>query len=306
MNMLMQEVDRYLTVRRAAGFKLKKVEKVLRNFARFSDSEGKAHICTETTLAWAAKGSSPAQRAFRLKMVVHFAHYVRSEDERHELPPDDVFGGYQIRRRTPFIFTDEDVNLLVGEASRLGPPGSLRPLTYSTLFALLAVTGMRISEALALRLEDVSTDGLLIRKTKFGKNRLVPLHKSAMAGLEKYLTRRSQVAGGDDHVFVSLWGRGLSYSAAQERFQALVYALNLHTRPGQPHPRLHDLRHSFATRALQACPEGRDAIARHTVALSTYLGHSDIRSTYWYLEATPELLADIASNCEQFVNGGKP
>lgn len=302
--MLMQEVDRYLAVRRAAGFQLKKVEKTLRSFVRFCAPRGKTHICNDTALAWASEGSSLAQRAFRLKTLVHFARYVRAEDERHELPPDDVFGGYQIRRRIPFIFTDEDINRLVGEASRMGPPDSLRPRTYSTLFALLAVTGMRISEALALRFSDVSAEGLVIRNTKFGKTRLLPLHASTTAGFEKYLIRRQQIAGGDDHVFISLWGRGLSYSAVHERFQALVRGLKLHTRPGKPHPRLHDLRHSFATRALQNCPEGRDAIARHVLALSTYLGHSSIQNTYWYLEATPELLTDIASTCEAFVYGG--
>lgn len=303
--MLMQEVEHYLAVRRAAGFQLKKVEKTLRSFVRFCVPRSKTHICTETALAWAAEGTSPAQRAFRLKTLVQFARYAQAENERHEIPPDDIFGGYQIRRRTPFIFTDEDINRLVGEASRLGPPGSLRPLTYSTLFALLAVTGMRVREALDLCLEDVNAEGLLIRNTKFGKSRFLPLLESTRTGLEKYLIRRRQVAGGDDHVFVSLWGRGLSYSAVQERFQTLVRTLKLHTRSGQPHPRLHDLRHSFATRALQACPEGRDSIARHMVALSTYLGHSQIRYTYWYLEATPQLMADIASACESFVHGGQ-
>lgn len=303
--MLTQEIDRYLAVRRAGGFQLNKVEKTLRSFARFCTSKGKTHICTEMALAWAGEGSSSAQRAFRLKTLAHFAQYARAEDDRHEVPPDDVFGGYQIRRRIPFIFTAEDINHLVGEASRMGPPGSLRPLTYSTLFALLAVTGMRVSEALALRFSDVTAEGLLIHNTKFGKNRFLPLHESAMTGLEKYLVRRQQVAGGDDHVFVSLWGRGLSYSAVQERFRALVRVLNFHTRPGKPHPRLHDLRHSFATRALQNSPEGRDAIARHVMALSTYLGHGSIQDTYWYLEATPELLADIASSCETFVYGAK-
>lgn len=303
--MLNQEMDRYLAMRRACGFQLKKVEKTLRSFAVFCVFHGKAHICTETALAWAGEGSSLAQRAFRLKTLVHFARYVGAEDSRHEIPPDDVFGGYQIRRRIPFIFTDEQINRLVGEASRMAPTSSLRPLTYSTLFALLAVTGMRVSEALALRLCDVSAEGLLIRNTKFGKTRFLPLHKSASAGLERYLIRRQQIAGGDDHVFVSRCGKGLSYSTVRERFQALVRALKFHTISGKPHPRLHDLRHSFATKALQNCHEGRDAIARHVVALSTYLGHSNFQSTYWYLEATSELLTDIASTCEAFIYGGK-
>ena len=302
--MMMQSLDSYLAVRRTAGFKLKKVERFLRSFVKFSSRADKDHICAQTSIAWAARGSSPPQRSFRLKTVACFARYLSAEDPRHEVPPADFFGSYQIRRRIPFIFTIADINLLVERASMLGPPGSLRPHTYSSLLALLAITGMRVSEGLALRFEDVMADGLLIRNTKFGKSRLIPLHPTAAAGLEKYIVRRQRVGGVDSHIFISNRGKQLSYSATQHQFQALVRALELHTRPGQPHPRIHDLRHSFATRALECCSEGRDVIARHTVALATYLGHSDIRNTYWYLEATPRLLSDIASACEQFVNGG--
>jgi integrase/recombinase XerD len=302
--MMTQALDSYLAVRRAAGFQLKKVERYLRSFVRFSSKERKAHICTQTAIEWARQASTPAQRSFRLKTVVGFARYLSAEDSRHEVPPDDFFGGYQIRRRTPFIFTSADINRLVETASRLGPPSFLRRRTYSTLFALLSVTGMRVSEALSLRFEDVTADGLWIRKTKFGKSRIVPLHPTAVEGLEKYLVQRRRVGGADGHVFISIRGQRLSYSVVQYQFRKLVRTLGFHTRSGQPRPSIHSLRHSFATRALESCLEGRDAIARHTVALATYLGHSDVRNTYWYLEATPQLLADISSACERFVSGG--
>jgi integrase/recombinase XerD len=300
--MMTQALDSYLAVRRAAGFRLNKVETFLRSFVRFS--EGQAHISAQAAIEWAREGSSPPQRSFRIKTVAAFARYLSAEDSRHEIPPDDHFGGYQIRRRIPFIFTIADVDRLVEAASLIGSPGSLLRHTYSSLFALLSITGMRVSEALALRFEDVTTDGLWVRNTKFGKTRFIPLHPTAGAGLEKYLVQRRCVAGAESHVFISIRGKKLAYSVVQYRFEKLIRALELHTRPGQPHPHIHDLRHSFATRALESCPEGRDAIARHTVALSTYLGHSDIRNTYWYLEATPTLLADIASACERFVQGG--
>jgi integrase/recombinase XerD len=299
--MMTQELDSYLAVRRAAGFQLKKVEKFLRSFVRFN--EDRAHISAQTVIEWARQGSSPPQRSFRLKTVAAFARYLSAEDPRHEIPPDDLFGGYQIRRRIPFIFTVADIDRLVESASLLGPPDSLRRHTYSGLFALLSITGMRVSEALALRFEDVAPDGLWVRNTKFGKTRFIPLHPTAVAGLEKYLVQRRRVAGAESHVFISIRGKRLAYSVVQYRFEKLVRALEFHARPGQPHPHIHDLRHSFATRALESCPEGRDAIARHTVALSTYLGHSDIRNTYWYLEATPTLLSDIAGACERFVQG---
>ena len=300
--MMTQELDSYLAVRRAAGFQLKKVEKFLRSFVSFNEDQ--AHISAQTVIEWARQGSSPPQRSLRLKTAAAFARYLSAEDPRHEIPPDDLFGGYQIRRRIPFIFTIADIDRLVEAASLLGPAGSLRRHTYSSLFALLSITGMRVSEALALRFEDVVPDGLWVRNTKFGKTRFIPLHPTAVAGLEKYLVLRRRVAGAESHVFISIQGKRLAYSVVQYRFEKLVRALEFHTRPGQPHPHIHDLRHSFATRALESCPEGRDAIARHTVALSTYLGHSDIRNTYWYLEATPTLLADIAGACERFFQGG--
>lgn len=302
--MMTQALDSYLAVRRAAGFQLKKVERYLRSFVRFSSNECKAYICAQSAIEWARQASSPAQRAFRLKTVAGFARYLSAEDSRHEVPPDDFFGGYQIRRRIPFIFTIADVNRLVETASVLGPAGFLRRHTYSTLFALLSVTGMRVSEALSLRFEDVRADGLWIRNTKFGKSRFIPLHPTAAAGLEKYLVQRRRGGGADSHVFISIRGKQLSYPVVQYQFRKLVRALAFHTRPGQPRPCIHSLRHSFATRALESCPEGRDAIARHTVALATYLGHSDVRNTYWYLEATPQLLADISSACQRFVSGG--
>ncbi|MFN7971275.1 MAG: tyrosine-type recombinase/integrase [Acidobacteriota bacterium] len=255
-------------------------------------------------LTWASRGSSPPQRALRLKTVVAFARHIHAEDDRHDVPPADTFGGYQIRRRLPFIFSRDDVSLLMEEAARLKPVGSLRPRVYSTLFGLLAVTGMRVSEALALRFEDLTAEGIVIRKTKFGKSRLVPLHESTTAAIEQYVAVRQQVSAADDHLFISWRRRRLSYSAAALVFWRLVQALRFDRRPGQRRPRLHDLRHSFATRALESSPEHRDAVGRHMVALSTYLGHSDVRNTYWYLEATPRLLTDIASTCEAHFQGG--
>ena len=302
--MMTQALDSYLAVRRAAGFQLKKVERYLRSFVRFSSNEGKTHICAQAAIEWARQGSSPPQRSFRLKTVAAFARYLSAEDSRHEVPPCDFFGGYQIRRRIPFIFTMADINRLVETASVLGPPGCLRRHTYSTLFALLSITGMRVGEALALRFEDVTADGFWIRNTKFGKSRFIPLHPTAVAGFEKYIVQRRRAGGAESHVFISIRGQKLSYTVIRYQFHKLVRALEFHKRPGQPHPRIHDLRFSFATRALEACPEGRDAIARHTVALATYLGHSDVGNTYWYLEATPQLLADISGACERFLHGG--
>jgi integrase/recombinase XerD len=179
----------------------------------------------------------------------------------------------------------------------------LWPRTFCTLLALLWCTGLRISEAMGLRFEDMKDDGLVIRRSKFNKTRLVPLHDTVVAELDRYVACRRRVGGATDRIFVSLQGRPLEYTTLRKTFRSIVRAAGLE-QPGSLVPRLHSLRHSFAVRALLACPDGRDHIARHTLALSTYLGHTCVADTYWYFEATPELMTDVAARCEHFMDGG--
>ena len=157
-----------------------------------------------------------------------------------------------------------------------------------------------MSEAIHLRLDDITPDGLVIRRTKFRKSRLVPLHETAQAGLEKYLRQRRSFAPFDDHVFVSVRRKPLSVLAVDKASRAAVKRAGLPPGPGGSWPTPHSLRHAFAVRALETCPDGRDAITKHMLALSTYLGHSKVAHTYWYLEAVPELMRDIADRAEQF------
>ncbi len=149
--MLMSAVDRYLAVRRAAGFQLKSIEHYLRGFARFAMARGDRHVIAQTAVDWATTAACEAQRHNRLMTVIRFAHFMHAEDAHHEIPPKDVFCG-QRQRPIPYLFSDEDIQRLVSQAQQLGPPNTLRPHTYSTLFALLAVTGMRASEARGLQL----------------------------------------------------------------------------------------------------------------------------------------------------------
>ncbi len=297
--MLMHAVDTYLAIRRAAGFKLDAVEGYLRNFAQFATAQGDTHVVTRTAIAWAAQAASEPQRHNRLNVVVRFARFSHAEDPRHDIPPARVFCG-QRHRPTPYIFREQDIQALVTHAARLGPSGSLRPQTYSTLVALLAVTGLRISEALALRFQDVTPDGLVIRETKFRKSRLVPLHETATSALQGYLAQRCALALDDDHLFVSSRRRPLSYFTVVKTFHQLLDAAGIPADPDRPRPRLMDLRHTFASRALETCPDGRDNVGRHMLALTTYMGHARVASTYWYLEQTPQLLGDIAQTCERF------
>ena len=303
--MLSDAVNTYLSVRRAVGFKLKTVAGYLESYAHFATARGDIRVVSKTAIEWAALASSQNQRANRLKVLIRFARFARAEDHGHEIPPQNSFCS-QSYRRTPYVFTDEEVQRLILNASRLEPPGALRPYTYSTLFGLLASTGLRISEALSLRFDDVTSDGLVIRETKFRKSRLVWLHETVAASLQHYLRRRRKFASGNDHVFVSRRGGKLCYAIAAKTFQEVLKAAGVEAKAGGPKPRLHDLRHRFAIKALEACPDGRDRVTRHMLALSTYLGHARLESTYWYLQSTPQLMADIAGLCEAFLQGGTP
>jgi integrase/recombinase XerD len=300
---MMDAVEGYLRLRRKAGFDMSNAKYLLASFVRFAAERSEAHIRTQTAIDWAAQGPSAAQRDARLKTVCRFARHIRVEDGRHELPPANHFG-YRKRRRAPYIYSKREIDLLIEAAVQLGSPDELRSQTYATLLALLATTGLRISEALALQFGDITADGLLIRDTKFHKTRLVPLHDTAVAGLERYLRRRRQFASGDDHVFIGDHGRPLQYQTVQSTFQKLLGKAGLWPAPGGHRPRLHDLRHAFAVRALQAGPTGRTRIGQHMTALATYLGHVNIYATYWYLEAAPDLLQDIAEVSESFMGEG--
>jgi len=301
--MLSNAVNTYLSVRRAVGFKLETVEGYLRSYANFATARGDIRVVSNTAIEWAGLATLQNQRANRLNVLIRFARFARAEDSCHEIPPANIFCGRRYRR-TPYIFTDEEVQRLMLHSARLGPPGTLRPHTYSTLFGLLASTGLRISEALSLRFDDVTPEGLVIRETKFRKSRLVALHETAALALRHYLLRRGKFANCDDHVFVSCRGGKLSYKIAATTFQEVLKAAGVQGKPNGPKPRLHDFRHRFAVKALQACPDGRDRVTRHMLALSTYMGHACLRSTYWYLESTPQLMKDIAGVCESFLQGG--
>ncbi len=300
--MLMRAVQSYVDIRRAAGFALRRDERVLRDFARFAAEQGDTHIRTTTAIDWAARASSLRERDRRLKRVIRFARHARAEDATHQLPPDHVFAAPHLPR-LPHIFEPEQMRRILEQAGTLGPAGSLRPYTYQTLFGLLLSCGLRISEALALQIEDITADGLLIRKTKFRKTRLVPMHETTHRAMQDYLRRRQAVADVSTHCFVSRRGAPLTYPTVNRTFLALVRALGLRAdAPRQPGPRLHDMRHTLAVRALEACP--REQVASHMLALSTYLGHARMAHTYWYLHVTPRLMADVADACRAQLEGG--
>jgi integrase/recombinase XerD len=303
--MLMTRIDTWLATRRASGFALKKYELRLHRFAEFAAARGEDHVRAETAIAWALLVATPGERHRHFQRVVQLARFLHAEDPRHEIPPDCYFAR-QRRRPVPHIYTPDQARRLIETAARLGPAESSRPHTVSTVLALIFATGLRISEALALRIADVTPDGLVIRKTKFGKTRLVPLHPSAQSGLEEYLHRRRAMAGGHDHVFVSINTERFSYSAFRGAWLEVLGQADLSPRLGGRRPRLHDIRHTWAVRALESAPNLRDRIARHMLAVSTYLGHSCVADTSWYFEATPTLLSQVADACQRHFEGGRP
>jgi integrase len=234
--------------------------------------------------------------------VIRFVRYARAEDERHEIP-SPVFGSESRPRPVPYILSKEELCRMLQAIAKLGRPYSLCRETYRTLFALMSCTGLRVSEAISLRYEDITSDGLIIRRSKFRKARLVCLHPTVRVALDGYLERRRRHAPFDDHVFVSARKTALTRRSVEKAFRNIVLKVGLPHQKGRPRATVHSLRHYFAVRALESCPDGRDRISQHMLALSTAMGHSKVRHTYWYLEATPQLMRDIAERCQGFVTG---
>lgn len=304
--MLTEDINRYIALRRSLGFKLKETAKNLASFGRFAEAKAERHIRTATAVAWAEEASTPDTRYRRITDVIRLASFLQAEDAKHEVPPTGVFRSHRTKF-IPYIFTGDELARLI-DAARVRQQEECVPVRreiYAVLFGLIASTGLRISEALNLTLSDVLPDGILhIRKTKFGKSRMVPLHPSMMRILDRYLELRLAVAAEDDHLFLSEGKRKIYYSVPHKAFHEILAIAAI--APGRSRrPRIHDLRHTFATRVLEQCGAGREAIARHAVAVMTYMGHSNLRYTYWYLHRTPELLAEISAAAEDLLMEGR-
>lgn len=303
--MLSRDLDSYIALQRARGLKFTTQPCLLRSFVAAAEAAGDTHVRTARVLDWAARTTSDEQARNRLAIVRRFAEHLAIADPVHEVPPADAFGRWRFERRMPHIYTTAEIAALMTAARRLGPPDTIRGETLATLIGLLAATGLRVSEALGLDLDDVTVDGLVIRETKFRKSRLVPLHPSARAALDSYTRRRRLVPGTGDALFVGDHGRRPSYVTLYALFLRIARETGLRGLPGEKGPRLHDLRHTFAVRSLEACGGDRRAISRHMLALSTYMGHADPSHTWWYLQATPALMRHIAEAGEALMAEGR-
>jgi integrase len=304
--MLRDDLARYVALHEVLGFKFRTQRILLRLFVLYAERHGDEVIKSDRVISWAIEAPSPEQRRNRLLTVRRFAIAMHAENSHNGAPAADALGRGLFRRSLPYIYSGDEIAQLMEAATSLGPSDTLRPLTYTTLFGLLAATGMRISEALALRFGDVTEDGLIINQTKFKKSRLVPLHDTTRAAIDRYLSARVAIFADVDSLFISETGRPLCYDTVSGLFRRLSRKIGLRGEPGRPGPRIHDLRHTFAVRSLERCPCNNEAVSRHILALSTYLGHAHVADTYWYLQATPGLMVQIADASETFGQGGRP
>lgn len=283
----------YLEVRRALGYKLARPEKLLAQFAGYLEQAGEVTVTAEHALAWAVlPGGSPDWHAYRLAVVRGFAAWLRTIDPAAEIPPAGLIPSRK-RRATPYLYSGAEIAALMTAAQSLRFP--LRTATYQALTGLLAVTGMRVGEAINLDRGDADLDAevLTVRNGKHGKSRLVPVHDTTAGALRDYLRLRDRLCPDPrtPAVFISPAGTRLIYCNVHATWKKLAASAGLAPRSGTCRPRIHDLRHSFAVRtmldAYQAGLDGQAVLA----ALSTYLGHADPKATYWYLSASPELMA---------------
>ena len=292
-------VERYIALKRRLGVKYEGPDQILMGYARYADTCGDRSIRSARMIKWAADASTVDSARRRLELLRNFAIWLNAEDNGHEVPARNILGRRYKGRPKPHLLTWEQIRLVMEEGLGLPPAGSITPLTIHFMIGLIAATGLRASEAASLRLSDVTADGLVIRETKFRKTRLVVLHPSVRSALDEYREIRNEMAEPGEYLFVISTGGPTSGSYLSRIFTRLARKVGIKGGAGKIGPSLHSLRHSFAVRSLEAF-ESADPVKvnRHMAALSTYLGHACISSTYWYLEGTPTLLQSIADATE--------
>lgn len=308
MNTLRQAVHEYLSMRRNLGFKLHKDGRGLLDFVTFMERRRAPYITEALALAWAQQpvDVQPAYWAQRLRSVRGFARYRSSSDPRTQIPSPGLLP-FQPKRARPYLYTDEEINGLLSAARKMAhryKSGALLPWVYYCLFGLLSVSGLRLGEARNLELQDVDLEAavLTVRGAKFGKTRLVPLHASTCKVLAGYIDRRQSHWAGravSPYLFVSSWGNRLDSGQIYRTFYALSRQIGLRGPSDSHGPRLHDLRHRFATNTLVNWYRSDQDPEHLLPLLSAYLGHVHVADTQWYLEGSPELMREAMRRLER-------
>lgn len=307
MSGLSQSVADYLTTRRALGYRLERHERLLGQFVAYLSEQSQDTVTVEAAVAWATlpATASPRWWAERLSVVRGFATWLFAHDPRTEVPSPDLLPA-KPQRAVPYLYSDQEVAALMAATATIH--SGFRAATYRTLIGLLAVTGIRIGEAIQLDCPDLDVAGglLTVREGKFGKSRQLPLHHTTVETLDGYLLLRGgSVTAHSPALFVSTVGTRLLYRGVCDTFRRLTRHVGLTERSPSCRPRIHDLRHSFAVGTLlDWYRTGVDVEARLPL-LSTYLGHVDPANTYWYLSAAPELMALAGQRLEQHLGDHK-
>ena len=308
MNTLREAVQDYLSLRRGLGFKLKEAGKGLLDFVTFMERHRASHITQALALAWAQLPSKaqPAHWAQRLSFVRGFARHRSATDPRTQVPLQGLLP-FQPKRARPYLYSDDEIRGLLDAALKMPrhyKRSALRPWTYHCLFGLLSVSGLRLGEARNLEFQDVDLNAavLTIRSAKFGKSRLVPLHASTCKALADYLARRERHWAGrpvSSYLFVSSSGNRLDSKDIHRTFYALSRQIGLRGASDSHGPRLHDMRHAFATNTLVRWYKCDQDPERRLPLLSAYLGHVHVADTQWYLSSSPELMREAMRRLER-------
>jgi len=312
MNTLRQALAEYLAMRRNLGFQLREAGKALLDFVTFMEQQHAPFITRALALAWAQQpvAAQPAYWAQRLSCVRGFARYCSAGDSRTQIPEPGLLP-FKPKRARPYLYTNEEITKLLHAALNMPhryENGALLPWVYYCLFGLLSVSGLRLNEARNLQLQDVDLEAgvLTIRNAKFGKTRLVPVHASTCKALADYIARRERHWAGrtvSSYLFVSSWGNRLDNGQIHRAFYALSRQIRLRNATDHHGPRLHDLRHRFATNTLVNWYRHDQDPERRLPLLSAYLGHVHVADTQWYLESAPELMREAMRRLEQHWEG---
>jgi len=298
---MVARVQAYLAYRRSLGYVLREEGRLLLDFGRYADRSGhRGALTLELALRWARlpAHTDPSYWARRLQVVRCLAKYVALFEPQTVVPPNRILGRAFVRK-VPHIYSSEELAQLMRAARRLRPKGGLRAHTYLTLIGLMACTGLRVGEAVRLRVDDVDLRAgvLTVRQSKLHKVRVVPLHDSTLKPLRRYHRQRQPSVPNAKTFFASPQGTGLAIKTVEGIFRIL--SAGLKSRGSRPRPRLTDLRHTFSCRVLLKWSRRQEDFDHHLLLLMHYLGHSKIRHTYWYLTGVPELLQQAAATFER-------
>lgn len=298
-HLITRQIEEYIAYKRSLGYKITVEADELRRFAEFTRTIGhNGSLTSDLAMRWASLKSEHSRfyMARRLETIHTFAKYVSAFDPNAQIPQKGAFGRCH-GRADPYIYTDEEISLLMAEARKLFSPDGIRACTVPTAIGLLRATGLRVSEITSLKNEDVNlSDGcLFISSSKFKKDRIVPLHPTVTAELTKYrsfITAKLGQRSSTDYFFVSSYGHRFNTRSFEYAFQLIrpiLHSDSMHDNPRKI--RLYDVRHTFACETVRHWLESGVDVNQKLYLLSAYMGHVKPADTYWYLSATPELLA---------------